>query len=157
MCSRIRCITSSSLSPRAMYPHSQLICFAIWTSFGPVFVGPRHWGYVGDMLVPPVRIQVCGPLAVELDGRRIDRDLPGRQGRLLLAYLVLHRLRPVRRDELGARRWPGTPPPGRADTPRRALIPKRRKLLPSDMLEGRAELRLSLPADAFVDLEDARE
>jgi SARP family transcriptional regulator, regulator of embCAB operon len=107
-------------------------------------------------LVPQVRIQVCGPLAVELDGRRIDRGLPGRQGRLLLAYLVLHRLRPVRRDELVDALWPQTPPAA-ADTALRALISKLRKLLPSDMLDGRAELRLNLPAEAFVDLEDARE
>jgi DNA-binding SARP family transcriptional activator len=107
-------------------------------------------------LVPKVRIQLCGALAVELDGRRIDSALPGRQGRLLLAYLVLHRLRPVRRDELIDALWPRTPPAA-ADTALRALISKLRRLLPADMIDGRAELRLHLPPDAFVDLEDARE
>jgi hypothetical protein len=57
-------------------------------------------------LADGVRIQLCGPLAFEIDGRRIDRDLPGHQGRLLFAYLVLHRLRPVRRDELIDALWP---------------------------------------------------
>jgi DNA-binding SARP family transcriptional activator len=103
-----------------------------------------------------VRIQLCGTLAVEIDGRRIDHDLPGRQGRLLLAYLVLHRLRAARRDELIEALWPSTPPAA-ADTALRALISKLRRLLPENMLDGRTELRLHLPSDAFVDLEHARE
>ena len=103
-----------------------------------------------------MRIQLCGTLAVEIDGQRIDQDLPGRQGRLLLAYLVLHRLRPVRRDELIDALWPRTPPAA-ADTALRALISKLRRLLPEDMLDGRTKLRLHLPPDAFVDLEHARE
>ena len=101
--------------------------------------------------MPTVRIQLCGTLAVELDGRRIDRDLPGRQGRLLLAYLVLHRLRPVRRDELIDALWPRTPPTA-ADTALRALISKLRRLLPDGVLDGRTDLRLHLPTGAFVDL-----
>jgi pentatricopeptide repeat protein len=107
-------------------------------------------------LAPSVRIQLCGTLAVEIDGRRIDHELPGRQGRLLLAFLVLHRLRPVRRDELIDALWPSTPPAA-ADTALRALISKLRRILPENMIDGRAELRLHLPPDAFVDLEDARE
>jgi DNA-binding SARP family transcriptional activator len=106
--------------------------------------------------VSPVRIQLCGRLAVELDGQRIEHNLPGRQGRLLFAFLVLHRLRPIRRDELIDALWPQTPPAA-ADTALRALISKLRRLLPQNMLDGRAELRLTLPPDAFVDLEDARE
>lgn len=107
-------------------------------------------------LVATVRIQLCGALAIEVDGGRVDQDLPGRQGRLLMAYLVLHRLRPIRRDELIDALWPRTPPAA-ADTALRALISKLRRLLPANMLDGRAELRLNLPPDAFVDLEDARE
>ena len=103
-----------------------------------------------------MRIQLCGTLAVEIDGRRIDHELPGRQGRLLLAFLVLHRLRAVRRDELIDALWPSMPPAA-ADTALRALISKLRRLLPEGMLDGRAELRLRLPTGAFVDLEDARE
>jgi DNA-binding SARP family transcriptional activator len=106
-------------------------------------------------LEPAVRIQVCGTLAVEIDGRRIDHDLPGRQGRMLFAYLVVHRLRPIRRDELVDALWPRTPPAA-ADTALRALLSKLRRILPESTLDGRAELRLNLPRDAFVDLEDAR-
>ena len=45
--------------------------------------------------LPPVvvreatRIQLCGRLIVELQGRRLEDTLRGRQGRLLFAYLVL--------------------------------------------------------------------
>ena len=34
----------------------------------------------------PVRIQICGTLAIERDGQRLDARLPGRQGRLLFTY-----------------------------------------------------------------------
>ena len=42
------------------------------------------------------RIELCGQLAVEIEGTRIEGSLRGRQGRLLLAYLVLNRHRPIR-------------------------------------------------------------
>ena len=32
----------------------------------------------------PARIQLCGKVAIELDGRRVEDDLPGRQGRGLI-------------------------------------------------------------------------
>ena len=44
----------------------------------------------------PVRIQICGPLAVERDGQRLESGLPGRQGRLLFTYLVVNRHRHIR-------------------------------------------------------------
>ena len=46
------------------------------------------------------RIQLCGRLVVELDGRRVEDVLPGAKGRLLFAYLVLNRDRRMSRDEL---------------------------------------------------------
>jgi DNA-binding SARP family transcriptional activator len=52
------------------------------------------------------KVQLCGRLVVELDGRRVEDELPGRQGRLLLAFLVTHRLRTVTRDELLDALWP---------------------------------------------------
>jgi SARP family transcriptional regulator, regulator of embCAB operon len=63
---------------------------------------------------------------------------------------------PVRRDELIDALSPRTPPAA-ADTALRALISKLSRLLPADVLDGRTELRLHLPPDAFVDLEHARE
>ena len=52
-----------------------------------------------------VRIQLCGRFAVEIDGSRIEDRLPGRRGRVLFAYLVLHRGRPLSRDELLMAGW----------------------------------------------------
>jgi hypothetical protein len=43
------------------------------------------------------RIQLCGRLVVELDGRRVEDALPDAKGRLLLAYLVLNRDRRMSR------------------------------------------------------------
>jgi hypothetical protein len=51
------------------------------------------------------RIQLCGRLAVDIDGSRIEDTLPGRRGRVLFAYLVLNRGRPVSRDELLMAGW----------------------------------------------------
>ena len=102
------------------------------------------------------RIQLCGTLAVEINRERIDDRLPGRQGRLLITYLVLHRPRAVRRDELVDALWPDRPPAA-CDAALSALLSKLRRLLPDGTLEGRGVVRLMLPANAFVDLEVARE
>jgi len=56
------------------------------------------------------RIQLCGMLAVESEGRRREDELPGRQGRLLFIYLVVNRARPVARRELLDVLWPDEPP-----------------------------------------------
>jgi DNA-binding SARP family transcriptional activator len=52
------------------------------------------------------RIQLCGRLAVIAGGRRVDGDLPGRQGRLLCGYLALNRLRALSRAEVVEALWP---------------------------------------------------
>jgi SARP family transcriptional regulator, regulator of embCAB operon len=114
------------------------------------------WAYLGATLADRFRIQLCGALAIEINARRIDPQLPGRQGRLLVTYLILHRLRPIRRDELIDALWPDHAPAA-ADAALSALLSKLRRLLPTETLEGRSELRLTLPADAHVDIEVARE
>ncbi|HEX5781818.1 MAG TPA: winged helix-turn-helix domain-containing protein, partial [Solirubrobacteraceae bacterium] len=101
------------------------------------------------------RIELCGQLAVEIEGTRIEGSLRGRQGRLLLAYLVLNRHRPVRRDELVEAVWSDGGPPEGAD----ALAPplsRLRRALGEGRLVGRGELRLVLPGDTWVDWEAAR-
>ena len=103
-----------------------------------------------------IRIQLCGTLAIEINGQRVDQQLPGRQGRLLIAYLVLNRVRAIRRDELIGALWPERPPAA-TDAALSALLSKLRRLLPPGTLCGRGELRLTLPANAHVDLEVARE
>ena len=44
-----------------------------------------------EVMDESTRVQLCGAFAVELQGRRIDNVLPGRQGRLVFAYLALSR------------------------------------------------------------------
>ena len=56
------------------------------------------------------RIQLCGRFVVELDGRRIESQLPSRQGRLLFAYLALNHDRALTRDELVDALWPYATP-----------------------------------------------
>jgi DNA-binding SARP family transcriptional activator len=101
------------------------------------------------------RIQVCGRLAIEIRGRRIEDDLPGRQGRLLFAYLVLNRARACGRDALVDALWPERAPAA-TSAALRALLSKLRPLVEPATIEGRGEIRLALPADAFVDIEAAR-
>ncbi len=55
----------------------------------------------------PTRIQLCGTTVIEADGERIEGRLPGRQGRILFAFLVLNRDRPSSRSELAEAVWPG--------------------------------------------------
>ena len=102
------------------------------------------------------RIQVCGRLAVTWDGRRAEDDLPARQGRLLFAFLVVHRARPVHRDALVDALWGGAAPDGAEATLRSVLSRLRRVLGPAAVTTGDVP-RLVLPADAFVDLEAAAE
>lgn len=89
-------------------------------------------------------MQLCGKLVVEIEGERVEEQLPGRQGRLLFAYLALNRNRTLSRDELLAALWPDGRDGGLAP-----LLSKLRRLLP---LNG---LQLRLPADAWIDVEAA--
>jgi DNA-binding SARP family transcriptional activator len=100
------------------------------------------------------RIQLCGRFVAEVDDERIEARLPGRQGRMLFAYLVLKRERAVSRNELIEAVWPGELPrdPGDAVA---TVLSKVRAALPGDYLDGRALLRLLLPIGARVDVERA--
>lgn len=99
------------------------------------------------------RIQLCGPLVARVAGRRCDASLPGTQGRLLFAYLVLERRGPTTRDTLADVLW-GEVMPDAADSALSALLSKLRRVV---SIEGRASVRVRLPADAWVDVEAAAE
>ena len=103
----------------------------------------------------PVRIQICGPLAIERDGQRLDPLLPGRQGRLLFAYLVVNRHRQIPRDELAEALW-REPDPAAVDTRLNPLLSKLRRVFGTSSVDGRSAIRLCLP-EARVDLEAAVE
>lgn len=103
-----------------------------------------------------MRIQVCGRIVVEDNGQRLEHALPSRQGRLLFAYLVVHRARLVPRSEIIEALWPNGGP-GDADGALNALLSRLRRALGPERIEGRSILRLSLADDASIDLEDADE
>ncbi|MEN2742250.1 BTAD domain-containing putative transcriptional regulator [Microbacterium sp. X-17] len=102
-----------------------------------------------------VRVQLCGTLHLEAAGERLEDALPGRQGRLLFAYLVLNRHRPCTREELAEAVWPGAVAAHGAGL--NPLVSKLRRLLGADALEGRTALRLDLGEDAHVDVEWAEQ
>jgi DNA-binding SARP family transcriptional activator len=102
-----------------------------------------------------MRIQICGPLAIARGSERLEPRLPGRQGRLLFVYLVMHRHREIPRDELLDVLWPESPLPVR-EAGLNPLLSKLRSILGTDTLTGRTSLRLTLP-EAWVDFEAATE
>src|SRR3954469_3639797 len=102
------------------------------------------------------RIQLCGRLVVELDGRRVEDALPGAKGRLLFAYLVLNRDRRMSRDELLTAVYGDEASPDQHPS-LSVLLSKLRGVIGQELLAGRAEIELVLPGDAFVDVEAARE
>ncbi|MGH2918180.1 MAG: AfsR/SARP family transcriptional regulator [Solirubrobacteraceae bacterium] len=102
------------------------------------------------------QVQLCGGFAVEIEGRRLEAGIRGRQARLLFSYLALHRQRPVRREELIEALWLDEPPAS-PDNALSSLVSRLRKALGHGTIRGRSELWLELPADASVDIESAFE
>ncbi|MDP9183870.1 MAG: winged helix-turn-helix domain-containing protein [Actinomycetota bacterium] len=108
-----------------------------------------------------LRIYLTSQVRVE-NGETLlrERDLPGRQGRTVLAMLVAERDRPVTRDELAAELWPDEAPPA-WEKAVMALISKLRAALRRAGLEESALetafgcYQLRLPADTWVDVEAA--
>jgi YVTN family beta-propeller protein len=106
-----------------------------------------------------LKVFLTGRVAVETDGAVIDEaQLGGRQGRLLFAYLVAERSRPVPRDELAEALWGETPPATR-DKALTVIASKLRGALADAGLDGRELLtaafgcyRLDLPEGTWVDL-----
>jgi DNA-binding SARP family transcriptional activator len=112
-----------------------------------------------------LRIYLAGPLCVEWGGRVLtERDLPSRQARVLLAFLVCERARPASRDALAELLWPGGAPPS-WETSLKALVSKLRPFTsglaprgsPVPTIHGQYGCyQLELPGDAWVDVEAAR-
>lgn len=107
------------------------------------FVRGFGWGYVGVALAR-TKVQLCGKLFVEIDGERVEERLPGRQGRLLFAFLAANRNRTLTRDELLDALWADGRDGGLAP-----LLSKLRRVVPLD------DFRVALPNDAWVDVEAA--
>jgi len=156
-----------SWAPRGAVNHS--VAAAACDTLAPALQTPATCGHADDgnefaMNDRPLRIYVCGRLAVEC-GEMVWReaDLPARQGRRLWTYLVVHRLRPVSRDDLAVALW-GDDVPDAWDPTLSALVSRIRRTLgpittgaPGFALRGEpGRYVLTLPPRAFVDLERAR-
>lgn len=100
------------------------------------------------------RIQLCGRLKADVEGRHVTPALRGRQGRVLLAYLVLNRGRPVSRDELISALWPQRPPADPAAALRTQLS-RLRSALGTQAVAGRDAVELRLSDATWVDVEAA--
>jgi len=161
MCASIASAAASGVSPLAMKPHWHRMTLAI--DLFDVLDGegiPGRLQRYGILLAATLldkartRMQLCGRLVVEIGGRDLGPALPGGHGRLLFAYVAANRERPVPRDELKDAIWPDDPPP-QADNALSSLLSRLRRVLGADVLVGRGEVRLVVPADAWVDLEAA--
>ena len=108
---------------------------------------------------PRMKVFLVGRVAVESDGAVIDdARFPGRQGRLLFAYLAAEQGRPVPKDELAEAIWGEAPPPS-WDKALTGVVSKVRALLASGGIDGGSALtgafgcyRLDLPAGTWVDV-----
>jgi SARP family transcriptional regulator, regulator of embCAB operon len=101
-----------------------------------------------------VQLQICDTIAVEIAGTRREHDLPGQQGRHLLAFLVLNRAESLTRDAI-IEALRGDAPPIACATSLNALVSKLRRVLACRAENGL--LRLDTPPDTWVDLEAARD
>lgn len=110
-----------------------------------------------------LRVYLAGDICLTLNGRLMAGDrLPGRQGRVVFAYLATERARSVSRDELAEALWPSQLPPA-FDVALSAIVSKLRALfidlgLGRDTVLARSSgYQLVLPADSWVDTEHALE
>jgi YVTN family beta-propeller protein len=109
-----------------------------------------------------LRISLTERLSVEANGASLDeRRFPGRQGRIVFAYLAAAQGRAVPRDELAEVLW-GEDLPATWEKALRVLMTKLRALLEECGLDGSAALtsafgcyKLTLPAGAWIDVDAA--
>ena len=109
-----------------------------------------------------VRISLTERLCIETNGASLDEQrFPGRQGRVVFAYLAAQSGRPVPRDELAELLW-GDEPPETWEKALRVLMTKLRALLVECGIDGSTALTsafgcyaLTLPAGTWIDVEAA--
>src|SRR2546423_5569029 len=106
-----------------------------------------------------LRVFLAGRVAVEADGAAIGEErFPGRQGRLLFAYLVAEQGRRVPRDDLAEALW-GEAPPATWEKALTVIVSKLRSLLADRGIDDANVLtsafgcyRLVLPEGRWVDV-----
>jgi len=128
-----------------------MVAVGAFPNLSPIFLT-----LVGMSDTSATRIQLCGRFVVRLDGRRVEDALPGTNGRLLFAYLVLNRLRRINRDELLMAVY-GDDAPSDYHPRLSVLLSKLRRVVGTELVAGRSEIELVLSPDAFVDVEAALE
>jgi DNA-binding SARP family transcriptional activator/basic membrane lipoprotein Med (substrate-binding protein (PBP1-ABC) superfamily) len=109
-----------------------------------------------------LKVFLMGRIAIEAEGAVIEEQhFPGRQGRLLFAYLVAEQGRPVPRDELANVLW-GDAPPTTWDKALSVLASKLRGVLVESGVDGASALtaafgcyRLDLPRGTWIDVHAA--
>jgi YVTN family beta-propeller protein len=109
-----------------------------------------------------LRITLAGRVSIAAGENEVREErLAGRQGRLLFAYLVIERGRPVPRDELADVLW-GASPPATWEKGLTVLVSRLRAALADSTLGGGSALsnalgcyRLELPDRTWVDIEAA--
>jgi branched-chain amino acid transport system substrate-binding protein len=110
-----------------------------------------------------IAVSLAGRVSIESGGTVLGDDrFPGRQGRLVFAYLATQPGRPIPREDLANALWSETPPP----TWEKALtviVSKLRALLEECGIDGARALtsafgcyRLDLPPGSSVDVVEAR-
>ena len=101
------------------------------------------------------RVHLCGRLRLTIAGQARENELHGRQGRLLFAFLVLRRHRPVGRHVLVDALWGGErlPPSQGALAP---VLSRLRRSIGPATLQGRDNLVLTLPEPVWIDVEAAQ-
>jgi DNA-binding SARP family transcriptional activator/KaiC/GvpD/RAD55 family RecA-like ATPase len=100
----------------------------------------------------PFSLALFGGLQIRLGGCDAVEQLPGRQGRALVAYLVLNRDRAVSRDELLDVLWPSQPPAS-PEAALSSVLAKVRRALEPLLISGRQALTLQLARDVHVDVQ----
>jgi DNA-binding SARP family transcriptional activator len=91
---------------------------------------------------------------VDIEGRHVTPLLRGRQGRVLLAYLVIKRERAVSRAEMIQALWPEKPP-GNPAAALRTQLSRVRGALGARALAGRDAIEMRLAESAWIDIEVA--
>ena len=111
-----------------------------------------------------VKVSLTERISIEAGEVVVDEQrFPGRQGRLVFAYLLSARGRPVPKDDLAAALW-GDEPPAKWDKALSVLVSKLRTLLNECGIDGASALtsafgcyQLTLPADSWIDATAADE
>ena len=108
-----------------------------------------------------LRVFLLGDISLVAAGRIVRADaLPGRQGRIAAAYLLMERNRPIPRDQLADVLWPGSLPPA-YEVALSAIVSKLRAAfasveVPRDALSSSAGcFEVRLPVGSWVDAEAA--